>query len=1035
MVPTPGSVSPAVKAQLKARLAAKSNKLRLASSGKVSGGSPKLHAAAPSAAAKKRASTLSKSPSSARPSSAPLPAAASNSSNDADEKEAPRPDAATSSQEEPRASAGSRTTTTTNDSDSDKPIPTSSSDDDNAVDSGRADGAQNAAVAAAASRQRQRVTRERDDGDDSSDTSDEGEHEEGDGDDNAATSSGGWRTIGLHQASTAVLPRRIVFVRARHPDVVPRPIRMRHLNREADAALNATADLDAMREDGGAHAATLAEPEANDDDDPLRQPAEVQLSKAGAVPPLRWSAVRGPGAGLNNLGATCFLNAVVQCLSYMPPLQQFLVTVEAAPVSGASRLTAGGGRASSFDALHVWAETARQMFGLGSGAGAGGPGKPVVSKRPSAISPSALVRNMHLLSASLTRGEQHDANELALTLIDAAQISMLRRSGVANVSATGKCQLSLAAQQTTMLMRLVGGVTRSQLQWSKTAEVASLKKKAKDAKAKGDGTAAASFQSALREIENAQADGSSFRSRSFQPFTMMHVPVECNTLRGCLKASCVGTSIDGYSTPRKGSVEVAQTTRVHVLPPCLIIHLKRFEYDGMRLRKLPKQVAYTSDLDMREFMTEEALAAGAAAAPYGYSYQLTGVVVHLGSTLRSGHYVACVRAANGLWYLCDDEEVRQMPLDAVLQQQAYMLFYTSTGVAAATAAADAAAANRKKAALATPLGAASAAAASADMGVEVDPSLIAAAAAAAAAANAAATDEAAVESKKLKKLKKQKALETAAAAKFAAGAQIPAGESDDEEDQPIDAAADAAGDAATRAMRSALDKPADSAAPTTPAAAADAAAATPVVSAASELLRRAQEKQQQRRAGLGLADPTEAATAGGAGGPMASMGLRGRDALRSLRLAREGDHVQQQLQRHPSQGRFGVNQRDRVWNEALDAGHQKKLRRDMVHGRDAGLFASDQGPNRFQQTAERKRDMGADFDRERQQRDEARAAQFQQSQFQRGGRGGGGGRGGFGRGGGGGGGGFERGGGFGGRGGGGGFSGGYAGAGMRRPRE
>jgi hypothetical protein len=93
--------------------------------------------------------------------------------------------------------------------------------------------------------------------------------------------------------------------------------------------------LDEMRKDGNAHAA-MTEPKATDENDSPRRPAELQFSEASAVPPLRWPAVRGPGAGLKNRDVTCFLNVVAQCLSYMPPL---LVTVEAGPVSDASNPT------------------------------------------------------------------------------------------------------------------------------------------------------------------------------------------------------------------------------------------------------------------------------------------------------------------------------------------------------------------------------------------------------------------------------------------------------------------------------------------------------------------------------------------------------------------------------------------------------------------------------------------------------------------------------------------------------------------------
>jgi hypothetical protein len=67
-------------------------------------------------------------------------------------------------------------------------------------------------------------------------------------------------------------------------------------------------------------------------------------------------------------------------------------------------------------------------------------------------------------------------------------------------------------------------------------------------------------------------------------------------------------------------------------------------------------------------------------------YDLTGVVVHHGSTTHSGHYIAYVKAPNGSWYEMNDSCVSQVPINRVLQAQAYLLFYSQKGKAHVAAA-------------------------------------------------------------------------------------------------------------------------------------------------------------------------------------------------------------------------------------------------------------------------------------------------------------------------------------------------------------
>ncbi|GLI66904.1 hypothetical protein VaNZ11_010931 [Volvox africanus] len=57
-------------------------------------------------------------------------------------------------------------------------------------------------------------------------------------------------------------------------------------------------------------------------------------------------------------------------------------------------------------------------------------------------------------------------------------------------------------------------------------------------------------------------------------------------------------------------------------------------------------------------------------------YTLTGVLVHQGTSLHSGHYYALVRDSYGDWSCMNDNNVYGTCLEQVQQEQAYLLFYT-----------------------------------------------------------------------------------------------------------------------------------------------------------------------------------------------------------------------------------------------------------------------------------------------------------------------------------------------------------------------
>lgn len=59
----------------------------------------------------------------------------------------------------------------------------------------------------------------------------------------------------------------------------------------------------------------------------------------------------------------------------------------------------------------------------------------------------------------------------------------------------------------------------------------------------------------------------------------------------------------------------------------------------------------------------------------GESFELFGLVEHLGSGLGGGHYIAYVRAPNAVWHVADDSRVTPVSFERVKSAKPYLLFF------------------------------------------------------------------------------------------------------------------------------------------------------------------------------------------------------------------------------------------------------------------------------------------------------------------------------------------------------------------------
>ncbi|CAI4049676.1 ubiquitin-specific protease UBP10 SKDI_14G1400 [Saccharomyces kudriavzevii IFO 1802] len=103
-------------------------------------------------------------------------------------------------------------------------------------------------------------------------------------------------------------------------------------------------------------------------------------------------------------------------------------------------------------------------------------------------------------------------------------------------------------------------------------------------------------------------------------------------------------------------------------PETLLVHLKKFRFNGTSSSKMKQAVSYPMFLDLTEYCDDKDLPV---------KYQLLSVVVHEGRSLSSGHYIAHCKQPDGNWATYDDEYINKISERDVLKEpNAYYLLYT-----------------------------------------------------------------------------------------------------------------------------------------------------------------------------------------------------------------------------------------------------------------------------------------------------------------------------------------------------------------------
>lgn len=165
-------------------------------------------------------------------------------------------------------------------------------------------------------------------------------------------------------------------------------------------------------------------------------------------------------------------------------------------------------------------------------------------------------------------------------------------------------------------------------------------------------------------------------STVFDPFWDLSLPIAKRgypevTLMDCMRLFTKEDVLDGDEKPtccrcraRKRCIKKFSIQR---FPKILVLHLKRFSEARIRTSKLTTFVNFPlRDLDLREFASENTNHA---------VYNLYAVSNHSGTTM-GGHYTAyCRSPVTGEWHTFNDSSVTPMSSSQVRTSDAYLLFY------------------------------------------------------------------------------------------------------------------------------------------------------------------------------------------------------------------------------------------------------------------------------------------------------------------------------------------------------------------------
>ncbi|RIA96486.1 hypothetical protein C1645_687798 [Glomus cerebriforme] len=359
--------------------------------------------------------------------------------------------------------------------------------------------------------------------------------------------------------------------------------------------------------------------------------------------------------GLKNLGNTCFMNSIIQCLSGTVPFARYFL-------DGSYKRHIN--KTNPFGTKGVLAEAFATLI------------KVLWDDSYTFVSPVTFKEAIGRFAPQFSGTEQHDSQEFLSFLLDGLHEDLNIIKNKPNIP-------ELTPEEEEKMEYLPSHIV-SEMEWEKylmrnSSVVVSLFQ--------------GQFRNTLRCLTCYKT------STTYNAFMCLTLPIPHNyngervDLHQCLNSFIKEEILDGddaWNCPRcKCRRRATKQLTISRLPDVLLIHLKRFSFNGPFRDKLETMVYFPiRNFDLTSYIplpieqpsSIESKAQHELKQSGPFVYDLFAVSNHYGG-LNGGHYTACVR--NGYrreWHNFDDSRVSTCDEHNVMTRAAYNLFYVRTRI-------------------------------------------------------------------------------------------------------------------------------------------------------------------------------------------------------------------------------------------------------------------------------------------------------------------------------------------------------------------